>query len=196
MIAGMPLTIAPLMLVAAFAQQPATVPEGSQPVVSELATAFTAVAGDLRAAAGKMPADRYGYRPVEGVRSFGQVIAHVAGAHFLYCSQAAGRRMDADLARRMSELRPFSDVGTASTTRAYGKEELEPLLTESIAFCQGVYTQHGAAAAPPSAAAARALIGNVAHDNEHYGNLVTYLRLNGLVPPSTERAQAPRRPTP
>jgi len=194
MIAGMPLIVAPLMLIAALAQPPAAAPAGSQPLVSELATAFTTVAEDLRAAAGKMPADRYGYRPVEGVRSFGQVIAHVSGAHFLYCSQAAGRRMEADLARRMSERRPFSDVGTAASARTYGKEELVPLLTESIAFCQGVYAQHGAAAAPPpSAAAARALIGNVAHDNEHYGNLVTYLRLNGLVPPSTEpRASPPR----
>ena len=36
---------------------------------------------------------------------------------------------------------------------------------------------------------------NISHSNEHYGNMVTYMRLKGLVPPSTERAQAPRKPS-
>jgi uncharacterized damage-inducible protein DinB len=190
MIAGMPSTM--LMMVLALQASPP--PAGSRPVVSELASAFAVVAGDLRAAADKMPAERYGYRPAEGVRSFGQVIAHVVGGHFLYCSQAAGRRIEAALARRMSDLRPFSDVATAAGARAYGKDELVPLLTESIEFCRTVYAERTGAGVdvPLSAAAARALVGNVAHDNEHYGNLVTYLRLNGLVPPSTERRASPR----
>jgi uncharacterized damage-inducible protein DinB len=192
MMSGMTLAV----LIAALALQAPPSPERSQPVVSELATAFTVVAEDLRAAADKMPAERYGYRPAEGVRSFGQVIAHLVGGHFLYCSQAAGRRMEAGLARRMNELRPFSDVATAAGARAYAKEELVPLLAESIEFCRTAYAERGAAAAdaatPLSAAAARALVGNVAHDNEHYGNLVTYLRLNGLVPPSTERRASPK----
>jgi uncharacterized damage-inducible protein DinB len=144
-----------------------------------LAQAFDTVAGDLRAAAEKMPAEDYGFRPVDGVRSFGQILAHVSGGHFLYCSQAAGTRLSPGLAKRLNDVRPFSDVETESKARPLAKDELITLLAESIAFCEAVYDGE--------AGRSDALIGNVAHANEHYGNLVTYLRLRGIVPPSTER---------
>jgi uncharacterized damage-inducible protein DinB len=145
-----------------------------------LTRAFRTIADDLTAAAEKMTADNYGFRPVDGVRSFGQVVAHVAGGHFLYCSQAAGSRLSPEVARRLHEVRPFSDVETESGARTFNKSELVALLTESIEYCDTVYARMAGGGAAP-------LIENIAHDNEHYGNLVTYMRLKGLVPPSTER---------
>ncbi len=72
----------------------------------------------------------------------------------------------------------------------------------SIAACDGVYgtatdeslvklTKVGQNEIAP----VNLLWSNISHSNEHYGNLVTYMRLKGLVPPSTERAQAPRKPS-
>jgi uncharacterized damage-inducible protein DinB len=145
-----------------------------------LTKAFRTIADDLKAAAENMPADTYGFRPVDGVRSFGQVIAHVAGGQFLYCSQAAGSRLSPEVAKRLGEVRPFSDVHTESGARTFDKSELVALLTESTAYCDSIYARM-------AGVGAAALIENVAHDNEHYGNLVTYMRLKGLVPPSTER---------
>ena len=158
---------------------PAMAQQSTGAPTAALAKAFGAIASDLKAAAENMPADSYGFRPVAGVRSFGQIVAHVSGGHFLYCSQAAGSRLSPELARRLNEVRPFSDVETESTARPFTKDQLVALLSESIAYCDAVYAG--------AAGSADALIGNVAHDNEHYGNLVTYLRLKGLVPPSTER---------
>jgi threonine dehydrogenase-like Zn-dependent dehydrogenase len=149
---------------------------------AELATAFDVIAADLHAAAAKMPSDNYAFRPVEGVRSFGQVIAHVSGAHFLYCSEAAGRGLDATVLKTLKAVRPFSDVSTAGTVRTPEKDELVSLLADSITFCKTVYATGSGSIRP--------LIGNIAHDNEHYGNLVTYLRLKGFVPPSSERKGA------
>jgi hypothetical protein len=68
----------------------------------------------------------------------------------------------------------------------FQKDELVALLAESTAYCETVYGN----AALPSSAGPGALIGNIAHDNEHYGNLVTYMRMKGLVPPSTERRRS------
>ena len=144
------------------------------------AAAFDAVAANLAEAAAAMPVDKFGHRPVAEVRSFGQVIAHVTGAHYLYCSQAAGTKLPPDVLKQLGALRPYSDVATEAKARAYGKAELAVLLTQSIAFCKSAYES-------TDAKGWGTLIDNIAHSNEHYGNLVVYMRQNGIVPPSTAR---------
>jgi uncharacterized damage-inducible protein DinB len=73
-------------------------------------------------------------------------------------------------------------------------------LAESVAYCDAVYTSMTDArllemipAGQAQVPRAQPLIQNISHDNEHYGNLVTYFRAKGMVPPSTERAQQIRR---
>ena len=129
------------------------------------------------------------FRPAEGVRDFGQIIAHVAGGQFLYCSQAANSRLEPAVGKKLNDMRPFSDVETAQNGRVFEKAELAALLAESTAYCEKVYGDPSFAAG----AGVKALVGNVAHSNEHYGNLVTYLRMKGLVPPSTERRKSGNR---
>jgi hypothetical protein len=147
---------------------------------TRFAGAFDVVSLDLAESAALMPADKYGYRPTPEVRSFGQIVAHVTGGQFLYCSQATGTKPPPDVFARLGAMRPFSDVATESKGRAYQKDELVAFLAESIAFCKTAYTAAGASA--------RVLVDNIAHSSEHYGNLVIYLRQNGIVPPSTARA--------
>jgi uncharacterized damage-inducible protein DinB len=80
------------------------------------------------------------------------------------------------------------------------KAGLVKALNDSIAYCDGVYgtmtdaavvemVKMGQGEKATQAMRGRPLIGNISHDNEHYGNIVTYLRIKGIVPPSTERAQ-------
>ena len=177
------------LVIAATTQAPAATapPAGSAGAV--LASAFTVIARDLQAAAEKMPAEWYLFRPTEGVRNFGQIIAHVAGGQFLYCSQAANQRLEPAVGKKLNDVRPFSDVETAKNARVFEKAELAALLAESIAYCEKVYGDPSFAAG----AGVKGLVGNVAHSNEHYGNIVTYLRMKGLVPPSTERRQSGNR---
>jgi len=146
----------------------------------QFAAAFDAIAANLSDAATAMPADKFGYRPVAEVRSFGQVIAHVTGAHFLYCSQALGTRMPPEVLKQLGALRPYSDVPTEARARPYDKSELSALLAQSLAFCRSAYES-------TDAKGWGTLINNIAHSNEHYGNLVVYMRQNAIVPPSTAR---------
>jgi uncharacterized damage-inducible protein DinB len=160
-------------------------------VEPELAQAFSAVAADIAAAAELMPADKYSYRPTPEVRSFGQIIAHIVGGQFLYAAQVSGTYFPSDIGPQMGELRAFSEAATVNQGRAFTKVELIQLLKRSSEFCATAYEMGKRSPLPDSTAADdsrrfRALIKNIAHDNEHYGNLVTYMRLNGLVPPSTQ----------
>jgi uncharacterized damage-inducible protein DinB len=178
-------TVATLVLAAATQAPAATAPPAGS-AGAELAGAFAVIAGDLRAAAEKMPAELYGFRPADGVRDFGQIIAHVAGGQFLYCSQAANQRLEPAVGKKLNDVRPFSDVETARNARVFEKAELVALLAESTAYCDKIYSNPSTS----TGTGVKALVGNIAHANEHYGNLVTYLRMKGLVPPSTERRRS------
>ncbi len=118
-------------------------------------TAWVIRAADL------VPADQYGYRPAPTVRTFGQLIAHLAVANDYYCGRAAGRPVE------------WSD---AIEQRVTDKEALARELRRSIDACAAVYAGTGQAGP---------LLANLVHTNLHYGNIVTYLRMMGLVPPSS-----------
>jgi hypothetical protein len=127
-----------------------------------LATSFETVAGYLVAAAEQVTEDRYGFRPTEGVRTFLQLVAHVADGNDYYCRHAVGDRID------------WSDPVERSAT---GRAGAIDALRSSIERCRAAYARPGADPA--------ALTENVAHANLHYGNMIVYLRMMGLVPPSS-----------
>jgi uncharacterized damage-inducible protein DinB len=139
---------------------------------------------DLADAADTMPAADYGFKPTPQVRSFAQLIGHVATANFFFCSQAKG------------EAPPSTTDFEKVTDRA----ALVKGLTDSLAYCDGVYAATTDASFSQPAVMpgpnggtrttrGAVLIFNTTHNNEHYGNLVVYLRLKGRVPPSTARTQ-------
>src|SRR5262249_26500793 len=84
--------------------------------------------------------------------------------------------------------------------RVTGKNELVKALNDALAYCDAVYAETGDAnfttlvtvsgAEGKQTPRGMVLMFNVTHDNEHYGNLVVYMRLKGHVPPSTARATA------
>jgi uncharacterized damage-inducible protein DinB len=134
------------------------------------------VTGYLVQSAKDMPEDKYSFKPTPGVRSFGELIGHVAGAQHMFCAIALGEKPPAEDA-----------VEKAATT----KEALVKALQASNDDCRRAYTQSDADASGTVTVFGRqqsrlyVLMMNATHDNEHYGNVVTYLRMNGIVPPSS-----------
>ncbi|WP_321477081.1 DinB family protein [uncultured Paludibaculum sp.] len=138
---------------------------------------YTMAKGNLVKAAEKMPEEQYDFKPTPDVRSFGQVVGHVADANFMFCSAAIG------------EKPPVSGIEKGKTTKA----DLVQGLKDSFAYCDKAYDgmtdARGAATVKffgSERPALNVLNFNIVHDYEHYGNIVTYLRLKGLVPPSSE----------
>ena len=140
---------------------------------------------DLIEAAEAMPAAEFAFKPTPQVRSFGEILGHVAFANFYFCAMAKGEP-------------PPSTVNYERTVT--DKPGLVKALGDALNYCDGVYKETtDANASQPvklsgpggSGQSTRALvlIFNTTHNNEHYGNVIVYLRLKGIVPPSTARVQ-------
>ena len=150
----------------------------AQDVYTKAAKAqFDMIKGNLSKTAAKVPEELYSFKPTPEVRSLGQLIGHVADANFFICSSAAG------------EKPPQGGFEKGKTAKA----DLSKALDDSIAYCDKVIgaldDKKGAdvvqffGAPTPKLAVFNF---NIQHCNEHYGNLVTYMRLKGIVPPSSE----------
>jgi len=140
------------------AQQPAA-PTASMAVKA----GFEEVSGWLAKAAALVPADKYTYKPVATVRSFGEQMAHVADGMNWYCGSASAAK----------DTQWSDAVEKAGTT----KDKVVAALKAATDNCAKAY-------ASPTARIHR-LMGGVAHANLHYGNAITYLRMLGLTPPSS-----------
>jgi len=138
------------------------------------------MANYVQRSAEQMPEADFAYRPVESVRTFGQMVAHVAGAQFMFCAAATG-----------DGARGEDDVERTRTTKA----DILQAFRESMTYCERAYAQTDAAAAQPITLFGQprtrffALTMNAVHVGEHYGNLVTYMRMKGMVPPSSQPRQ-------
>jgi uncharacterized damage-inducible protein DinB len=137
------------------------------------------MSGYVTESAQDMPESKYSYRPTKGVRSFGELIAHVAGSQYAFCATALG-----DSARAEDDIEKKKNMS---------KAELVAAMRASNDYCTRAYQQTDDATAAKVQMFGQertrlyALMINATHDAEHYGNLVTYLRMNGMVPPSSKR---------
>lgn len=128
--------------------------------------------------ADKMAEADYSFRPTPDVRTYGEVLAHIANAQFMLCGIASDGKM---------VMKNFEKTATT-------KAQIVAALNEGFAFCDGVYqktTDADAAAMVSFFGQQRTNLSmldfNIAHGFEHYGNLVTYMRMKGIVPPSSEK---------
>jgi len=124
-----------------------------------------------------MPEQEYAFKPDPAVRSFGQIVGHIADADYLFCSIVLG------------EKNPSPDIEKTKTTKA----ELTAALHNAFAYCNRAYDTLTDASANETVKAfggERNKLGvlwfNASHNLEHYGNLVVYLRVKGIVPPSSD----------
>lgn len=171
--------ILPLVMTALatpLAAQQAAAPAGS---VAATRAMWQMMEGYIDRAADQMPEADFAYRPTEGVRTFGQVVAHVAASQYMFCAAATG-----DAGHQV-------DVEHTATTKA----AIVQALRESTAYCEHAYAQADAATQQGITLFGQprtrffALTMNAVHVGEHYGNLVTYMRMKGMVPPSSQPQQ-------
>ena len=137
---------------------PAQAPD---PAAAAVRDGFKTVSGYITAAAAAVPADKYTYQPAKDVRTFGQLVAHVIDGYNYFCAAGAGKKVE------------WSDAVEKGAT---DKAALAGKLKAATAACQTAYA--GKAQLP-------ALIQNNEHTNLHYGNIITYMRMLGLKPPSS-----------
>ena len=164
---------------AAFAQDDTTAKDTAEPVMRSLQGLHQMTSATIVKTAEMLDDAMYAYRPTEDVRTAGQMLAHIANAQYLFCSTAAGTTSPNEV--------NFEETATT-------KAEIVPALKDAFAYCDGVYASmtdaQGAEARDMfgnEMAASGVLAFNTAHNYEHYGNLVTYMRLNGIVPPSSQQ---------
>lgn len=132
-----------------------------------------------------MPEENYSFKPTPEVRSFGQLVGHVADANYMFCSQATG------------DANPSKDIEKTKTTKA----DLVAAVKDAVAYCTKSFDSMTDAKGSEmvklfnfNLARITLFSLNTAHTDEHYGNMVTYMRLKGIVPPTSESApaQAPK----
>jgi uncharacterized damage-inducible protein DinB len=157
----------------------------SPSLASVAKTMHATIRRNIADAAKEMPAQEYAFRPTPQVRTFGQIIGHLVEANFFFCSQAAGEKSPA----------------TTNYEQITDKATLVKDLNDALAYCDRVYAattdanfsrpvkvSYGAGTPSANTVRGAVLMFNIAHNNEHYGNIVVYMRLKGHVPPSTARA--------
>ena len=164
----------------AVAQKPATpaTPKSASPSAGvEMARSlWKGVSDYITQAAVDVPENLYSYRPTPEVRTFGELIGHVAGSQKMFCAIAMGEKPPAE-----------DEVEKAAKTKA----ALVAAMKESNDYCARAYSQTDAATAGmvdlfgEQRSKLYTLHENATHDSEHYGNIVTYMRINKMVPPSS-----------
>ena len=148
-------------------------------MVSSANEIFQRQSGFMLTAAGQMPAEKYGYKPTPGQWTYGKIVAHVIQANFGVCGMLSGDG-------------PGKGPAVTETTP---RDELIPVLKQSFDTCQkaldglqdaslgGTITYFGGAKKPR----ARALIELTDDLEDHYSQMASYLRLNGMIPPSAKK---------
>jgi uncharacterized damage-inducible protein DinB len=156
--------------------------QSANPLTANAKIQLGALTGFVIRSAEKVPADLYSFRATPEVRSMGQLFGHIADALFSMCSTAAGTKP------------PRTGIEKSVTD----KSALIAALKEGVGYCNTVFDgmtdQKGTETVPfyfgPTPRLS-VLYFAVTHTYEHYGNLVTYMRLKNIVPPSSEPARTP-----
>jgi uncharacterized damage-inducible protein DinB len=161
----------PLLSVSALAAE-------DNPLSASIKAQFGIAKNNITRAAEKVPESDYGFKATDEVRSFGQLVGHVADAQYSFCSAAAGEKSP--------------NTGSIEKTKT-SKADLVQGLKEAFAYCDKIYDGMTDSVATQTVKALGrempklgVLAFNNMHDYEHYGNMVTYMRLKKIVPPSSE----------
>ena len=149
------------------------------PLSADLKNSYTGIKSTITKAADEMSEADYSFKASPAERTYGEIVGHIADVQLALCGNANGEQKK-------------GDAGTKTT-----KADLTAALKASFDYCDGVYngvTDADAATkvtmfGPNKATKLAVLNFNIAHDNEMYGQLVVYLRIKGLVPPSSQPRQ-------
>jgi uncharacterized damage-inducible protein DinB len=147
----------------------------TNPLIAEAKQAYNGIKNNLLKMADRVPEDAYSFKPTPDIRTFGQLVGHVADAQTRNCSAAKGEPKQA----------------TAGSKTA--KADLVAAIKDSFAECDAAFESLTDANAMEMVKTPRGqrprlgiLIGNTTHSNEEYGYMAVYLRLKGITPPSSD----------
>lgn len=147
----------------------------SNPISMDAKLDYTSIKNLLLKSGDKMPEENYSFRTTPQVRTFGEMIAHVADAQMAMCSAAKGESKRGNAAGKTSKV------------------DLVAALKASFDYCDPIYdsmTDESGAQVVKMFGHDKTKLGvlffNIAHDNESYGQMVAYMRIKGVVPPSSE----------
>lgn len=122
-----------------------------------------------------IPEDKYDWKPTPEVRSFREQLSHLVGENYMLMSMASGEanpmpadkinalKTKAEIVQAMKDSYAYGEKVWAGMTEAKAQEPLKMFGRDTVR--------------------AAALLGNIVDNMDHYGNLVVYVRLNGMVPP-------------
>jgi uncharacterized damage-inducible protein DinB len=164
----------------AMAQSVPTKAASSNPLVDSSKVFYTNAQRDILRSADKIPEDKFAFKPTDSVRSIGQLFAHVADGQYEFCGAAAGNH---------------DEKGIEQSAKT--KADIVAALKTAFAYCDAIWAGMSDSKATEMIPAfggikitrLSMLDFNVSHTMEHYGNLVTYMRMQGIVPPSSEPRQ-------
>ena len=149
----------------------------ASPLSTHHVSLTTGVQNILLSAAEKMPEENYGFQPVDTVRTFGQIVGHVADSQYGFCSAVLG------------EKNPRPQIEKTKTSKA----DLIAALRDAFAYCNKASDKMTDASASETVkfmGGERPKLGvltiNNTHSIEHYGNMVTYMRMKNIVPPTSD----------
>jgi hypothetical protein len=150
--------------------------QAADPLSNETRQAYNAVKNNLLKAAEKMPDEDYNFKASPDIRTFGALIGHVADAQTGACSTVNGspRRGTASSKTAKADLVAAFKDSIAECDKAY-ESVTDANASEMLKFRNGERSRLGI------------LVGNVVHDNEEYGYLAVYMRVKGVVPPSSDK---------
>ncbi len=148
-------------------------------LVTEVQNTFNPIKGYITKSAEQFPEDKYTWQPTPDVRSWARLIAHISDDNNGACSALIGEQRPARL---------DAPDSAESAANKMTKADLVKALGDSFARCDKAFaavTDANMMERNGSRSKIGTLIYNTSHINEHYGNIVTYMRLNNMVPPST-----------
>jgi hypothetical protein len=155
----------------------------ANPLSAEVKVSYTYVRNNLVKMAEKMPAENYSFKPVPEIQTFAMRVAHITDANMTVCSGLKGEKKSVDARTKTS------------------KADLVAAMKASFAYCDGIFDSltdksavemvNGNLGGPPAILGAPrsklfTLYNLVRHSNELYGYMAVYLRLKGIVPPTSE----------
>jgi uncharacterized damage-inducible protein DinB len=148
----------------------------ANPLITVSKNIYAISKNDILGSVDKIPEDLWSFQPTKDVRTVAQLFAHVADAQYEFCGVASEGKSVA------------KDIEKTQKTKA----EIVPALKEAFAYCDAAYAKMTDANAAEMVSFFNmkitklgAMDFNTAHNMEHYGNLVTYMRIKGIVPPSS-----------
>ena len=166
-----------LLLALSICPAPLFAQGSSDPLSKSTKMFFGMVKNNVLKSAEEMPEANYSFKPTADVRSFGELIGHIADAQYEFCGPVnadgtkspeveQNKKTKADLLQALKDGFAYCDKAYDSMTDAKGTEMMDMFGRKMPKLM--------------------ALEINIAHMDEHYGNIVTYLRIKGLVPPSSQ----------